>query len=92
MKYTGWYQNEFNVHNRARLASASITSRSTTAQPESEIHRVDPELASRPRSLTESPYQSLEVGPKFWAGPVEFTSRRELRRERAPRGAEEDLG
>ena len=37
----------------------------SVVRPEPDIHRVGPESASLPSSLTENPHSSLSVGPKF---------------------------
>ena len=44
------------------LAAAGARAR---ARPARETHRVGPEVASWPGSLTENPYESLNFGSKF---------------------------
>ena len=41
--------------------------------PEGKVHRVSPELASLPGSLTENPWQAPTVKPKVLASAVHFT-------------------
>jgi hypothetical protein len=51
---------------RATTASTSTSAPSRSAPCAREPHSVGPEFASRPRSLSESPNERPEAGPKFW--------------------------
>ena len=47
---------------------------------EGKIHRVSPELASLPGSLTENPWQGPNVDPRFWPAPCTVPASREAAR------------